>query len=363
LLPSTCRLRCVIALLGVLCSSAALAAPIWVDGRADAASASAAEVAAATERAIHEATLNGSRIVARRQLDAQTWAAERPTIELFLRTKGPEFLTLSRHEKSRIEDGNIVHVWMTVAFREDALGAALRAALAGPDTAIVVVAPNAGVPAAAALALEARVTDATLAAGGAVVSEELLREARWQTQLTALRRGDYAAARELGAGVLADTVVRIALAVEPGQNNQGIISAHATASIEAVNCPDARVLFAQQFGPERGFGADATRAATDACGKLASPVAEYVAAQLVGQQEPRTVKVVSPMNLTPGKWEALAVGLRGAPLVREVLIDRGRLVCTTGGTAFTLAVAADQADGFRVVSCSEESVSVELQSE
>lgn len=336
------------------------AAPIYTDARVTAASASNADMDTASRRATQEALLNALRMFAQKQVASRTWQAERPTIELFLRTRGTAYVSSSTLQKRRIEGGNTVHIWMIVGLQEDALRAALLKSLTRSNTVVVGVWPLDETTDVQAGSAETQIADAMLASGCNVISRSQIEEIRWQQHLAALSRGDYLAAEALGLGFLADIAVRVRLSAKRSQNNQGIISAVASADVEGVDSHTARVLFTRHLGPEKGFGLDLARAMDDACSKVNAQVAEYVGGRMVAHRQRcvRNVRVVSSDLLTTEQWSGLADELRRAPLIREVQVGDGALVCTVEGGALTVAVAADGVAGYRVVSLSEDTVRI-----
>lgn len=334
------------------------AAPIYTDAKVMAASSARADLDAASRQATQDAILNALRLFARKHLDPGTWRTEQPTIELFLRTRGTAHLSFSRLEKRRTEPGNTIHVWLTVGLREEGLRAALLSSLARPNGAVVCVLPLDEATDAQAGAVETQVAEAMLASGCNVVSRAQMEEIRWQEHLSALSRGDYAAAGALGLGFLADVAVRVRLSAKRSQNNQGIISAVATADVEGVDTHTARILFVTHLGPEKGFGLDLTRALDESCSKLAGQVAEYVGGQMAAHRQVcvRSVRVVNEGTLTAEQWTKLAEDLRRAPLVREVQVGNGALLCTVEGGPLAVAVAVEKVAGHRVVSLSADTV-------
>jgi hypothetical protein len=359
----------VLALLSIFASTAiALAQPsttaptVRLDVTEKAASPSRYDLNTAQERATDRALAQALRDFAQSQLDPEAWSAQRPAIEWFLRVRGRDYLAGYHLDKRTVEVGYVVHVWLSVWLKEDALRNALLHELARPTTVVVVVGNSGDTTSEQADALRTSLTEALLQSGCRVASAERLAGLRWRKYREALLQGDGTAAEAVALGFLSDLVVRVNLSARPSQNNAGILSALASAQVQAVRPSDGTVAFAHSSPATKGFGRDLVQAVSKAVESLSPDLVAYVTTQTTRVRDAgcRDIHIVGESPLTPEQATDLAATLRASAGVREVAIAADALQCKVEGSALLLAALCDSLPGFRTLSYDAQNVKVSL---
>lgn len=357
----------VLALLSIFASTAiALAQPsttaptVRLDVTEKAASPSRYDLNTAQERATDRALAQALRDFAQSQLDPEAWSAQRPAIEWFLRVRGRDYLAGYHLDKRTVEVGYVVHVWLGMWLKEDALRNALLHELARPTTVVVVVGNSGDTTSEQADALRTSLTEALLQSGCRVASAERLAGLRWRKYREALLQGDGTAAEAVALGFLSDLVVRVNLSARPSQNNAGILSALASAQVQAVRPSDGTVAFAHSFPATKGFGTDLVQAVDKAVEQLSPAILEQVLGEVAKWREAqvRLVTVASDGTLTAAQMEEVARALRAAPCVRTADKSETAVACTIEGNSLLVAFLADSVPGIKVISYDTGNVAV-----
>jgi len=145
--------------------------------------------------------------------------------------------------------------------------------------------------------------------------------------ISAILSGSDSAASQLGTRFLANLIIAGRVEAMLSQDNEGILSYVATATLRAIKADNGQILAAKEYS-EKGFGIDRAQASRKALDALAQTVAKDLPAELLADmdQYPVTVQIKLKRPEQAGEVESFLRGLTGVTDVQQVQ--------TPAGTAF-----------------------------